>query len=208
MRCSGTPSALASIHAALLARFNITTGDGSRFLGMDSHYDLDAGILSLGMDTYIQSTMDRFDNFDLTLGCPYREIVGCLLWIVLCVLGPDLVRVKDLAKRCNAPTPDDYAAALKVLNRIYKRRGAVMLFKRGFAGRELVPSQSRPQSDAPTSLLAASFCPVPLPSSEPELAPTSFASTGPLEHLEYDFDIDAIDDNDPILPVTDRFVRI
>ena len=60
---------------------------------MDTHYDLSAGIMTMGMDTYIQSTMDRFLHFDLTLGFPYREIVGCLLWIVLCVVGPDLVRV-------------------------------------------------------------------------------------------------------------------
>jgi hypothetical protein len=60
MRCSGTPEAMTSIHAALLKRFNITTSDGSRFMGMDSNYDLTAGILSLGMDTYIQSTMDTY----------------------------------------------------------------------------------------------------------------------------------------------------
>jgi hypothetical protein len=165
---------------------------------------LDAGILSLGMDTYIQSTMDRFTNFDITLGCPYREIVGCLLWIVLCVLGPDLVRVKDLAKRCNASTPGDYAAALKVLKRIYKRRGAVMLFKRGFAGRELVPSQSRPQPAEPIPILT-SLCSVSSPPSDP--ASTSSVSFGPME-FGYDLDIDTIDDDDPILPVTDRFTTV
>jgi hypothetical protein len=161
MRCSGTPAALLSIHAALLQRFKITTGDGSRFLGMDSHYDVTTGVLSLGMNTYIQSTMDRFAQFDLTLGCPYREIVGCLLWIVLCVLGPDLVRVKDLAKRCNAPTALDYADAVKVLKRIYKRGSSVMLFKRGFAGRELVPSQLRPHHADPAPV------PVPIPDIPP-----------------------------------------
>ncbi len=34
MRCSGMPAAITEIHAALLQRFNITTGDGTRFLGM------------------------------------------------------------------------------------------------------------------------------------------------------------------------------
>jgi hypothetical protein len=141
MRCSGSPDALLSIHAALFQRFKITTGDGSRFLGMDSNYNLDAGVLSLGMDTYIQTAMDRFASFDIRLGCPFREIVGCLLWIVLCVLGPDLVRVKDLAKRSNASTPADYAEAVKVLKRLYKRRSAVMLFKQAWlCWRELIPS--------------------------------------------------------------------
>ena len=59
MRVSGTAAALLAIHDALFQRFKITTGDGSRFLGMDTHYDLDTGILTMGMDTYIKFTMDR-----------------------------------------------------------------------------------------------------------------------------------------------------
>ena len=149
MRCSGTPAALSFVHEALLTRFKITTGDGTRFLGMDTSYDLSTGVLTMGMATYIQSTMDRFQNFDLALGLPYREIVGCLLWIVLCVNGPDLVRVKDLAKRSNSSTAADYADALKVLRRIFKRRHSVIYFKRGYAGRELIPSATRP--DPPTT---------------------------------------------------------
>jgi hypothetical protein len=145
MRVSGSPLTVASIHAALFQRFKITTSDGLRFLGMDTQYDVAAGVLTMGMDTYIQSTMERFSKFDLTLGFPYREIVGCLLWIVLCVVGPELVRVKDLAKRSTAPTLSDYNDAFKVLKRVYKRRSAVIMFKRGFAGRELKPSQTRPE---------------------------------------------------------------
>jgi hypothetical protein len=150
MRCSGTPATLTFVHEALLTRFKITTGDSARFLGMDTSYDLSAGVLTMGMATYIQSTMDRFQNFDLALGLPYREIVGCLLWIVLCVHGPDLVRVKDLAKRSNSSNAADYADALKVLRRIYKRRHSVIYFKRGYAGREIIPSTTRP--DPPTTL--------------------------------------------------------
>jgi hypothetical protein len=157
MRCAGTPEALVEIHAALLQRFRITTGDGTRFLGMDTTYDLPAGVLSMGMKTYIQSTMERFLNFDLSLGVPYREIVGCLLWIVLCVVGPELVRVKDLARRCNAPTLSDYTDALKVLKRIFKRRESAILFKRGYAGRDLIPSQVRP--DPPIISLASTASP-------------------------------------------------
>jgi hypothetical protein len=104
MRCAGTSAALLSIHEALSLRFNITTGDGSRFLGMDTRYDLESGVLTFGMATYIQATMDRFLHFDVTLGHPYRELVGSLLWVVLCVMGPELVRVKDLARRSNKST--------------------------------------------------------------------------------------------------------
>jgi hypothetical protein len=124
---------------------------------MDTTYDLPAGVLSMGMKTYIQSTMERFLNFDLSLGVPYREIVGCLLWIVLCVVGPELVRVKDLARRCNAPTLSDYTAALKVLKRIFKRRESAILFKRGYAGRDLIPSQVRP--DPPIISLTSTASP-------------------------------------------------
>jgi hypothetical protein len=62
----------------------------------------------------------------------------------MCVVGPDLVRVKDLARRCNNPSPLDYQDAFNVLKRIYKRRGAAILFKKGYAGREIIPASSRP----------------------------------------------------------------
>ncbi len=150
MRCAGTPEALSTIHAALSLRFNITTGDGTRFLGMDASYDLSAGVLLFGMATYIQSTWDRFEAFDLSLGCPYRELVGCLLWVVLCAMGPELVRVKDLARRSNKSTPADYQDALKVLKRIYKRRDMVIRFQKGSAGHEYIPSTTRPDYTDPS----------------------------------------------------------
>jgi hypothetical protein len=189
MRCAGTPEALTSIHDALYDRFRITTATGDRFLGMDVHYDLTAGTLTMGMDTYIQATMDRFAHFDLSLGVPYREIVGCLLWIVLCVVGPELMRVKDLARRSNAPTPADYTDAMKVLKRIFKRRSSVILFKRGFAGRELIPSQTRPE---PAVLNLASA--MSLDKVSPDLAADILAPEPVL-----DYDIDTLDDDDSAL---------
>ena len=47
-----------------------------RFLGMDVDYDLSAGILKMHMATYIASTVQRFADFDLSKGIPYRELVG------------------------------------------------------------------------------------------------------------------------------------
>jgi hypothetical protein len=81
-RVSASPDVLKTIHFALFELFRITTGDSSRFLSMDVTHDRDNGILRMGMQTYIQSTMDRFADFDTPIGIPYREIVGCLLWIV------------------------------------------------------------------------------------------------------------------------------
>jgi hypothetical protein len=198
MRCSGTPDAIATIHAALLQRFKITTSDGARFLGMDTRYDVNAGILSMGMETYIQSTMERFTNFDLALGFPYREIVGCLLWIVMCVMGPDLVRVKNLAKRSNQPSLSDYHDAVKVLKRLFKRRGSAILFKRGYAGRELIPSSSRPDRtlDVP---LSSGLSAVP--------AFTSHVSQSDiLDHpqdMQKDLELPEI-----ILPISNRFTTV
>jgi hypothetical protein len=95
------------------------------------------------MTTYIESTVQRFNNFDLSKGIPYRELVGSLLWIVLCVLGTELLQVKDLARRSNEYTIDDYNDALKVLDRIVSIKDLGIVFQRGVAGREYVPASSR-----------------------------------------------------------------
>ncbi len=207
MRCSGSFDTVTAIHAALHERFKITTSDASRVLGMDTRYDLNAGVLSMGMDTYIQATMDRFSNFDLTLGCPYREIVGCLLWIVLCVNGPDLVRVKDLAKRCNAPSLSDYADAMKVLKRIYKRRGVAILFKRGYAGREWVPACTRPALDASVAIAEPVLSLVSVPS-----IPNTSYSNGPFSQRDILDHIDTLDTEldipEIILPTSSRFTTV
>ena len=87
MRVAATPAVLKVIHDLLFSEFQITTSDSGRFLGMDTEYDVQRGEFKMHMATYIQSTVDRFANFDLTKGIPYRELVGSLLWIVLCVMG-------------------------------------------------------------------------------------------------------------------------
>jgi hypothetical protein len=95
------------------------------------------------MATYIESTAQRFKDFDLTKGIPYRELVGSLLWIVLCVMGPELLRVKDLAKRSDSYVMDDYTDALIVLDRIISCKDHGIVFRRGGATKDFVPSKSR-----------------------------------------------------------------
>ena len=143
MRVAAAPEVLKTIHDQLFAEFQITTSDTGRFLGMDMDYDLTKGILKMHMYTYIQSTVERFQGFDLSKGVPYRELVGSLLWIVLCVLGPELLRVKDLAKRSNRYTTEDYKDALKVLDRIVESQHCGIIFRRGGANKEFVPSKIR-----------------------------------------------------------------
>jgi hypothetical protein len=100
------------------------------------------------METYIVSIHERFHSFDLSSGVPFREIVGCLLWVCLCIMGPELLRVKDLARRSNNYTKEDFRAALKVLDRIYTRRTHGIVIVRGGAGNELIPSSSRDGNDS------------------------------------------------------------
>jgi hypothetical protein len=114
---------------------------------MDMQYQQDKGILKMSMATYITTTMDRFQNFDTSRGYPFREIVGCLLWISLCVMGPELLRIKDLARRSNDYSEKDYRDAVKVLKRIYLRKEFGIVICRGAAGAELIPSAIRSSID-------------------------------------------------------------
>jgi hypothetical protein len=143
LRVAGLPGTVAKIKAALFEEFQITTSDGTRFLGMDTVYDQENGHLKLHMATYITQTYERFKDFDITRGVPFRELVGCMLWICLCVMGPELLRVKDLARRSNSYDDNDYKDAMKVLNRIYEKRHQGIIFLRGGAGQEITPTNSR-----------------------------------------------------------------
>ena len=145
MRVAAEPAVLKDIHDRLFSEFQITTSDTGRFLGMDTEYNVNTGILKMHMSTYIETTVQRFENFDLSRGPPFRELVGSLLWIVLNIIGPELLRVKDLARRSNTFTITDYDDALKVLTRISGRRQYGITYRRGGAGKEYVPSSSRPE---------------------------------------------------------------
>jgi hypothetical protein len=163
LRIGATPAVLSSLHASLLARFDVTTAPGNRFLGMDTSYNLELGSLKLSMSSYILMTFERFRDFDLSQGCPFRELVGCLLWITLSVMGPELLRVKDLARKSNSFDEADYLSGLRVLDRIYARRHqGIVIFRHG-AGCEIVPASSRlPASDstaAESSESSGSFIP-------------------------------------------------
>ncbi len=148
LRVAATMPVLRKIHDALFQKFAITTSDGTRFLGMDTVYNIKEGYLKIHMETYILSTRERFLDFDVSRGIPFREIVGCLLWICLCVMGPELLRVKDLARRSNDFTEKDFKDALKILDRIYEKRKFGIVITRGGADSELVPSSSRTKPDS------------------------------------------------------------
>ena len=73
LRIGASSEVLVSLHAALKDKFGITTAPGDRFLGMDTAYDHKLGILKLSMTSYIQSTMERFKNFDLSQVTPIES---------------------------------------------------------------------------------------------------------------------------------------
>jgi hypothetical protein len=149
LRIGASSIVLASLQKAFFDKFAITTAPGDRFLGMDTVYQRDLGFLKLSMTTYIDSTIARFADFDLSCGVPFRELVGCLLWITLCVVGPELLRVKDLARRSNCFTISDYEDGLKVLKRISERKLHGIVIYRNAATREVLPAYSRPSPDDP-----------------------------------------------------------
>ena len=58
-------------------------------------------------------------------------------------MGPELLRVKDLARRSNEYKESNYLDALKVLGRMHDKRTHGIIFLRGGGGTEVVPSNSR-----------------------------------------------------------------
>jgi hypothetical protein len=68
LRIGASSIVLASLQAAFFSKFAITTAPGDRFLGMDTVYQRDLGYLKLSMTTYIDSTIARFADFDLSCG--------------------------------------------------------------------------------------------------------------------------------------------
>ena len=207
MRIGASTSVLQSLHQSLFAKFGVTTASGTRFLGMDTYYDKANGLLKISMETYIDSTVARFENFDLSAGVPFRELVGCLLWVTLCVMGPELLRVKDLARLCNSYTPDDYAKALKVLARVSVRKFQGLVFRRESAGRELIPSSTRVLSSS--SAVCSPDDPdlgLPIPHDQNELREKLLCKTSSSDDSSYTVpDPDALDIVRVHLPVNSRY---
>ena len=141
-RIGAPPAILEELYQALFVEFQVTVADGTRFLGMDMEYDKLRGVLKLHMQTYIQETVARFESCDTTVGYPYRQIVGCILWQCT-VHGGDLMRAKQLASRCNDFGPEDFAAAMELLYRLRDRGDKGIIFRRGGYSRVRVPDNRR-----------------------------------------------------------------
>jgi hypothetical protein len=201
MRVAASPAVIKIIHDQLYEEFQITTSDTGRFLGMDTEYDQPNGIFKMHMGTYIDSTVQRFHSFDLTKGIPYRELVGSLLWIVLCVIGPELLRVKDLAKRSNNFTMDDYKAALKVLDRIVEVKHCGIVFRRGGAGKEYVPASTRLGGGLEDTSLEPPF-------SIGDATPFNDLEENNLYKLDPDFDDELLDITKVLADTNGRFTLV
>jgi hypothetical protein len=144
-RIGGSEAVVQAVYEAMFKEWGITSCDGTRFLGLDVAHDRQAGKLTFSMGTYIKQAIERFEMADLSKGLPYRNLVGCLMWIACSVFGPILVKVKELARHCNAYTEKEYNLALKLLHSLDPSTGIVFL--RGGAYRERVPQLSRNEND-------------------------------------------------------------
>jgi hypothetical protein len=58
-------------------------------------------------------------------------------------MGPELLRVKDLARRSNSYVEKDFQDALDVLQRVEKRKHHGIVIFRSAAGKEILPASSR-----------------------------------------------------------------
>jgi hypothetical protein len=127
-------------------------------------------------------------------------------------MGPELLRVKDLARKSNSFDGSDYALALKPLHRISTRQTSGIVISRGAAGKELVPSSVRSQSDpVPVSDAAddldatGTFI---IADSQNELVYKSMLHSRALPEGVMDYtavDPDGIDLIRVLLPVNDRY---
>jgi hypothetical protein len=140
-RIGASPAILQEIYAALFQEFAITTCKGNRFLGMDVVRE--PGQITLHMETYNKEMVARFETVDTTAGYPMRELIGCCIWSVCCVHGGDLMRVKALARCVNDFDAMDYAAGLKQMYRLLNRGAKGIIFRKGGAHKETVPSNRR-----------------------------------------------------------------
>jgi hypothetical protein len=140
-RIGGTDTAIKEVYQAMFAAWGITSCDGTRFLGLDVSYDRPDGRLKFSMSTYIQQTIERFAMADLTKGLPYRNLIGCLMWLACSVFGTVLVQVKELARFSNSYTEKEYKAALSLLHSLDPTKGIVFL--RGGAYHERIPQLTR-----------------------------------------------------------------
>ncbi len=82
------------MYEATFKEWGIASCDETRFLGLDVAYDRQVGKLTFSMGTYIKQAIEHFEMADLSKGLPYRNFVGCLMWIACSVLGTILVKVK------------------------------------------------------------------------------------------------------------------
>jgi hypothetical protein len=67
-------------------------------------------------------------------------------------MGPELLRVKDLARQSNSFGEIDYLEGLKVLQRIFERQEHGIVIYRHAAGKELVAAYSRVSADSDVGL--------------------------------------------------------
>jgi hypothetical protein len=70
-RIGASDPVLKELYSSFYDKFGITTAPGDCFLGMDTCYQRERGVLKLSMESYIATTMERFRDFDTRRGYPF-----------------------------------------------------------------------------------------------------------------------------------------
>lgn len=137
--CSTNADKLESILQYLDIVFKITRGDMGYYIGLEVYQDQHSGLTFLHQHRYIQHTLQRFgmaDSYSVStpadpnvtlslvpdesettelLSVPYKEAIGCLMFISL-LTRPDITyAVNNAAKFCEKPRTIHWTAVKRIL---------------------------------------------------------------------------------------------
>ena len=152
--CSTNTAKLEDILQYLDRVFKITRGDMGYYIGLEVYHNQQAGLTFLHQHRYIQQTLERFGMIDsysvstpadpnvtlsLTpdtsehtqpLDVPYKEAIGCLMFISL-LTRPDITyAVNHAAKFCEKPRQIHWTAVKRIFRYVWGTPDLGLLYKR------------------------------------------------------------------------------
>ncbi|TPX55755.1 DNA-directed DNA polymerase, partial [Powellomyces hirtus] len=113
-------SEISSIKASLHNKFNMTDlGEVNHYLGMRVRHDYTRRVIYLDQESYVNDILERFVENTKTSPNPqegeYREIVGSLMYLMICTRPDIAVAVSMLSRFASNPSPQHLQAAKRVL---------------------------------------------------------------------------------------------
>jgi hypothetical protein len=117
---------------------------GKMFVGYDIDYNLTLGYVKISFDSYITRMLERFANVDLSKGAPFRELIGCLIWVTGNLHAQELIRVKTHGAHLNNFTEVEYDHAIQSMHIIAALAPYGIVYRRGGADKVCIPPDARP----------------------------------------------------------------